>query len=140
MGVDVVIKARPTGPITEEEFTKIVNRFREAYPDPDYEDGEHRYPDIVWDPYDPVPTIEVDNFHRYYGVGYERGHWPAIRALGDWIAEALKGRAEVRYGNDAADEWEYLTPWAEARAESDAHWEAVENRPYREGWTLRDRP
>jgi hypothetical protein len=128
MGVDVEFKARTTGQLPEPVAT-LAARFREAMPF-EYEVGGQRYPDLTWDEYDPIPTLEVHTLMRYYGPGYERGHWPSIRAMGDWLAEALDGVSEVRYGGDSADEWEELTPWAEARAECETCWDRFGNEPY----------
>lgn len=133
MGVDVVIKARlhqpPMGP---EAFDDLQRAFRERYPADDYySDKDYRNPDLGFDEYEPAQTIEVSTFWRYYGKGYERGPWPEIKEMGDWLAMMLGETAEVRYGGDSADEWEYLTPWPEVRTENDAHYEAVGHEPYR---------
>jgi len=138
MGIDVEFKARPFDPMTDVEFEDLRARFLEAMP-LDVNFGDRRYPDLRWDKYDRIPTIEVATLERYYGPGYERGRWPAIKAMGDWLAVNLGERAELRYGSDVAYEWEQLTQWATARAECDSHWEQYENRPYREFFQRRNR-
>ena len=107
MGVDVVFKARPQPSLSREQFEDVQRRFCEAYPD-----------------------LNAEGDDRYYGIGYERGYWPQIREMGNWLAANIPG--EVRYGADTADEWEYLRPWPEVLEELDAHWEQHENRPYYE--------
>ena len=131
MGVDVEIKARPVGPTgLAEPLDTLREKFRATFA-VEHDFDERRYPDLAWDDYDPVPTLEVRTLMRYYGPGYERGHWPDIKAMGDWLANTLGDSAEVRYGGDSADEWDELTPWPEARAECEAHWQAHANEPYR---------
>lgn len=134
MGVDVVLKARlHEPPMDADAFDELQMAFRERWPcDPIWDKpGDPRYPDLGFDEYEPVQTIEVKTLDRYYGVGYERGPWPEIREMGDWLALALGETAEVRYGGDTADEWEFLTAWPEVRKENDAHYEAVGHEPYR---------
>jgi hypothetical protein len=132
VGADVTMKARPFGPMTADEFDDLRSRFIEVMP-VEFELEDVRYPDLRWNEYEPVPTIEVATCRRYYSPGYERGHWPDIKAMGDWLALNLGERAELRYGSDYSYEWEYLSsPWADARTENDLWWEQFENRPYRE--------
>lgn len=134
MGVDVVLKARlREGVIDAETFETLRSAFREKWPKDEFMDfGDHFYPDLGFDEYEPVQTIEVKTLWRYYGKGYERGPWPDIREMGDWLATMLGETAEVRYGGDTADEWEFLTPWPDARAENDPWWAEHETRPYHE--------
>lgn len=133
MGVDVVMKARfREPPMSGEAFDDLRRAFAVRWPpDEYYSDKDHRYPDLGFDEYEPVQTIEVKTLSRYYGKGYERGHWPEIREMGDWLMTTLGETAEVRYGGDTASEWEYLTPWPQVRAENEAHWEQFGNEPYR---------
>lgn len=127
MGVDVVFKVRPSSDLDPYEFDDLRRAFYEAYPDPDAA-GDDRFPNMEWDNYEPRPTIEVACLDWYYGAGYERGHWPAIREMGDWLAEHIQG--ELRYGGDSADEWEYLKPWPAVREALNQHWDVYETRPY----------
>lgn len=128
MGVDVVLKARTDVPLTEPEFSAMKAALYERFPGEVFESW--RWPDLEFDPYEPVQTVELNTGWRYYGPGYERGDWPAIREVGDWFATVIGGRGEVRYGGDTADEWDALTPWPEVRRENDAHWERYGNEPY----------
>lgn len=130
MGMDVALKARPASPMTEQQFTDLRRRFVEAMPVED-DDVDEPAPWLEWDRTEPEPTIDVFTLQRYYSPTYSRGHWPTIRAMGDWMVANLPD-AEVRYGSDSADEWDYLTPWAERRAECEEHWNRVQNQPYDE--------
>ena len=133
MGVDVVLKARSFAePMNEPDFHELRAAFREKWPKDEFSDfGDHFYPDLGFDKYEPVQTIEVKTLWRYYGIGYERGPWPEIKEQGDWLAVRLGERYEVRYGGDSADEWEYLQPWTDARKEIDVHYETHGHEPYR---------
>lgn len=130
MGIDVVFKARPHERMDATTFEALRYLLHVEFPD-ELAGVGWRFPDMAWDVYEDAPTIEVSSADRYYGVDYERGHWPQIEALGDWLAEAFDGVAELRYGGDHADDWCYLVPWATARAELRPHWDRVGNEPYR---------
>lgn len=52
------------------------------------------YPDL---------RIELDTGSRYYGPGYERGHWPTIAAAILCMRVAFGGR-DVYYGGDTTDD------------------------------------
>lgn len=130
MGVDVEMKARLREPLTADEFEDLRDNFRETFPDQYAVEGA-RYPDLVLRDLEPGVLV-LETLHRFYGIGYERGHWPEIQRIGDWLAVRLGERAELRYGSDSGyTDWASLTPWAEARAENAAHWEAQGNEPYR---------
>jgi hypothetical protein len=132
MGLDVVFKVRPDPDLEPDEFSDLRRRFYKAHPDPRAKGEEDHYPRMAWDVDESQPTIEVDLLDRYYAVDYERGPWPSIREIGEWLAANISG--ELRYGSDSAYEWEFLRPWSQVRDELDAHWGRVENRPYRERW------
>lgn len=129
MGIDVVFKVRPRERMDRTIFDELRAKFYEAHPDPQAKELGYRYPSMEWDPYEDAPTIEVSSLDRYYGPGYERGHWPQIAPLGDWLAANIDG--EVRYGGDDAGEWAALQDWTTARAECQALWDSVGNEPYR---------
>jgi hypothetical protein len=136
MGVDVVFKARPFTPLPSPAYRELRAAFHEAFPD-DMPEETARFPAMRWDEFEPVPTIEVISTARYYGPGYERGHWPNIKEMGDWLAIRLGELAELRYGGDSADEWECLRPWGEVRSENDALWDEHGNEPYDAFWRNR---
>lgn len=73
-------------------------------------------------------THEVDTYSRYYGKGYERGHWPAICAV---LLElhAHEDVERVWYGGDSSDEVEVCTP--ETVLELSRHYMDFGERPYR---------
>jgi len=84
MGVDVVFKARPFTVISSDAYRELRQAFHETFPD-DMPEESHRYPDLLWDEYERVPTIEVRSLSRYYGPGYERGQWPNIKTMGSRV-------------------------------------------------------
>ncbi|WP_443750532.1 hypothetical protein [Asticcacaulis solisilvae] len=45
--------------------------------------------------------IRVHLWSRYYGPGYERGNWPTIRALVEFLESAVAG-CQVWYGGDSS--------------------------------------
>lgn len=130
MGINVEFHARPFGIFTDDEVAEIREAFIAEMPF-DFETNGRRYPDFGWDEYTDEPTLSVRTLHRYYGIGYERGDWPFIRRMGDWLALHLGERAELRYGGDCDDGWDELRPWAEVRSELDAHWQRYQKEPYR---------
>lgn len=135
MGVDVTFKVRPHERMTREQFDDVQSAFYKEFPDPHPEDGHgHRWPSMEWDPYEDAPTIEIDSLDRYYGVGYERGPWEQIKAMGDWLAATFGETAEVRYGGDSNDDWDFLAPWSEERKKLDAHFAEVGHEPYERGF------
>lgn len=130
MGVDIVIKGRTAEPLTTAEYERLRDRFREQFPDESHRPGDYRFPDLVWDETEPVPTLSIQALDRYYGPGYERGHWPTIRDMGDWLTVQLGESGEVRYGADTNDEWECLWRWVDCRTEISDHWTMYGNEPY----------
>ena len=136
MGIDAVFKARTSVPTTPEQFSTLSAALAERFPD---RSVGRQFPHLTFDEFEPVQTLEIVTLHRYYGPGYERGHWPDLREVGDWLVDAVGERGEVRYGGDSAGEWEHLRPWDEVRSENDPHWETYGNKPYldfmnRRGW------
>jgi hypothetical protein len=133
MGVDVEFKARFHEPPSKELLDDLLAAFREAWPaDAYYSDKGYRLPDLEWTEDDGVRTLECCTLSRYYAPGHERGPWPEIRAMGDWLAVRLGELAEVRYGCDSDPEWENAKPWPDARRENDRHWAEFENRNLRD--------
>ena len=122
MGVDSVFKARPFTVMSAPAYRELRDAFHAAFPDELSDADGHRWPHMCWDDCEPEPTIEVVCMERYYGPGYERGHWPDIKKMGDWLAVRLGELAELRYGGDSADEWEGLRQWGKVRGENDALW------------------
>jgi hypothetical protein len=108
VGVDVVLKARLFNPpMSAEDFGELRRAFAERWPpDPYYDGKDYHYPDLGFDEYEPVQTIEAQTLWRYYGRGYERGPWPEIRDMGDWAGDRdrrawrgpLRRRHERRVG------------------------------------------
>ena len=72
--------------------------------------------------------IDVNLMGRYYGKGYERGHWPNLRAIICWLSARIP-QGEVWYGGDSSGCCaEHMTP--DRIADLDAHWFANGRRPY----------
>lgn len=75
-------------------------------------------PAIVAEPGEQL--IRVHMWSRYYGPGYERGDWPFIRGVAEFLEVAIPG-AEVWYGGDSSGVC--AQPLGEAaRAEMTAYW------------------
>lgn len=130
MGVDVEMKVRLSVPVSDEAFADVSRRFRDAFPaimEGSDRGGAWRYPELVRR----GDEVALSTVHRYYGEGYERGDWPDIRRMGDWLAVAFGELGELRYGGDVDPEYESLEPWASARATIESHWRRVGHLPYR---------
>lgn len=73
--------------------------------------------------------LEITGLARYYGPGYERGHWPnlyaAIRAV-----RALFPGHRVTYGGDGSQPWENPDATDEYLAAIWGHWLSEEGDDY----------
>lgn len=73
--------------------------------------------------------INVHLWTRYYGKGYERGSWPTIRGVAEYLEHAFPG-ATVYYGGDSSGVC--ATPFDEAaRKELNDHYLTFGHSPYR---------
>lgn len=111
MGIDVNLYA-VVSPSPEQLATA------EAY----FKGRDHGFADnsVYGDPESPVlvldlgadwrdfPRVEVYTLSRYYGPGYERGHWPAIYGAILTLQAAFPS-APVYYGGDSTDDGELVT-------------------------------
>lgn len=134
MGVDVEMKVRTHRPLTDGELNDVRSKFIERFPEVEWEtERGDRYPDLERDEWAAGgQVVALRTLQRFYGAGYERGHWPTIREMGDFLAVVFGETGEVRYGGDCGDtDWEALQPWADARAECEPLWEEFGNEPYR---------
>lgn len=93
--------------------------------------GVDRRPTFERDADDPN-AIEIECADQYYGTHYSRGHWPTIRAMGDWLMLWFGEEAEVRYGGDTSAGWDELQPYPPQRQANDEHWRTRGHSPYRE--------
>lgn len=76
--------------------------------------------------------IEVHTWHRYYGVGYERGDLPTYIGIAEWLERRIPGCA-VFYGGDSSGIC--AEPFdAASRAALMDHFAKVGHKPYRGGW------
>lgn len=135
MGLDAQWLIKPFIEIPTDEFECIRLEFYGKFPDPeehsDYRrEDPYRYPEMTWGEYsEDRGLIVVRELHRYYGQGYERGCWPYIRRVGDWLAIRFGELAELRYGDDCSY-WDYYAQWGKIRGVLDKHWDEVGNVPY----------
>ncbi len=111
MGIDLRIEFRGT-PL---EHTYHIGRIGTIVPLADYKQEDN-----------PEATHEIDSLVRYYGIGYERGPWPAIAAC---LMELMQdpGIEKVWYGGD--DFISEMT--ADRLIEITRHYIANGDRPYR---------
>lgn len=89
---------------------------------------------VWWQDGDPIIADEDEQFlkvrlyGRYYGPGYERGDWPKLRAVIDWLYFNIQD-CEVWYGGDSSGICaEHMTP---KRVKAfDAHFHSCGHEPY----------
>lgn len=131
MGVDVVLMALTHKRLTDAALAALHVEYRErwAYPGDDYE-GVFRERYAENDADDRI--IEVHTLARYYGENYERGDWPTIKEVADWLTVRLGEMAEVRYGPDSLGFWDEITRWVDQRDTIEAHWQKCGHLPYRQ--------
>lgn len=72
--------------------------------------------------------LELTGYNRYYGDGYEGGHWPTICAA-LMILHASEGVGRVWYGGDSDCVMPEVKP--EDIAETSLHYMEHGHRPYR---------
>jgi hypothetical protein len=75
----------------------------------------------------PAGAVEVRLSGRYYGPGYERGHWPEYGAILRFLRLRDPG-CVIYYGSDSSE------PSLFTQEDEDAtwaHWAAEQGRPYR---------
>lgn len=126
MGVDVELYA--VGEITDDEIAKAV-----AFIGPRLSSG------MCWREDDGFPLLDRPSWapericlstpSRLYGVGYERGDWPAIYGAIRLMQAAFPGRP-IHYGGDNIDEHVAVTD--ESLAALWAHWLGPDGDAYRE--------
>jgi hypothetical protein len=75
-------------------------------------------------------THEINQYHRYYGPGYERGPWPMLAAA-LMALHAGHNVETVWYFGDCHDSDKPFTP--ERVQEFSAHYMTNGDRPYRNG-------
>lgn len=82
-----------------------------------------------WEPVEPPEMMRVDLWSSWFGPGYERGEWPHIRSILDYLLHHDDVRHLWYYG-DSCDRSEEWLVTSEMIAELDEH--------YRSGfWTYR---
>lgn len=135
MGLDVEFRIKSFVEISDDIFDSIRTEFYDAFPDKDEKEHGYRYPEITWGQYPGEEGyILIRELHRYYDNGYERGNWPYIKKLGDWLTIHFGELAEVRYGHDCLYDWEEFIQWGKIRLILDEHWKKYQNEPYRRPW------
>lgn len=133
MGVDVEMKVRTCEPLTDDELWELASDFRAKFPVTSSLPNGPDWPTIDRDKYADDPAVlAVAMLDRYYGPGYERGGWPYLREMGDWLMLRFGETAEVRYGSDAGyTDFASLQPWPTVRSENDEHYAKLGHLPYR---------
>jgi hypothetical protein len=121
MGVDAVIKLAT--PPSFEDYDRLVERFRLIWPVELELSNGTRYPRLD-------PDGQVRTSWRYYGPGYERGPWPEIRRMIEWLWTETWD--EVRYGGDHTEDVPIITG-ADVEA-IQAHYDEYGHEPYRQRW------
>ena len=96
MGLDATIKFRFEG--NDEELNDLAYDLARRVGASSF----YRHPCLRRDPAD---VIDVDIYQRYFGPGYERGHWPTIRScivvlLAQDDVHDLKYHADTYHGDD----------------------------------------
>lgn len=105
-------------PFADEYDEDPANKGRVVY----HQDG----PTIV--AHDDEQFIKASLMGRYYGPGYERGDWPALRAVITWLAHRIP-TGSVWYGGDSCGMCvSEMTP--DAIKAIDEHWFVNGRRPY----------
>lgn len=119
MGIDARFSITAAEPFADDDVAEHRAAFHERY----VPDG-YGFPFLErsgWDD-NPSRNLETSDHLAYYGKGYERGNWPIIRDMGDWLALHFGEMAIVGYGRDC-DNGAPGTPWPTIRAEVDDWWE-----------------
>jgi hypothetical protein len=129
MGVDASLYLKTSRKYSEEELKDLNFRFKEAsgFGDNDFPITKQDYQRDGEDYY------EVYSFSRYYGEGYERGHWPEIYMAIKWLQNNFEG-ATIYYGGDTYDHAEdFETPEFTEEREKELleHWYKNGGIPYR---------
>jgi len=130
MGVDCEIHFKLSSGLSDSELATLNWRFCEATGLKSYHDDH-----MVLRPRSSGPSFtdySVATTHRYYGPGYERGPWPEIAGILEWLRRQPEV-SELRYGGDSGgcEDLELVTPglleslWA--------HWAKVGGVPYSRG-------
>lgn len=76
---------------------------------------------LVRDPHAEYSRVKWDTWHRYYGPGYERGHWPTIHNAIVCLRAALP-HCRIFYGTEEVDPYQCRKVTDEWLAEIWAHW------------------
>lgn len=135
MGLDVQFYIKPFVKISAEQFKEIQEKFYDKYPDPNsHVYPPSRYPEMDWGDNmlgESPAWIVIRGLDRFYGIGYERGNWPYIKEMGDWLAVNFGETGELLYGNDCENLLRFVQ-WGKIRDKLSQHWEDVGNAPYYE--------
>lgn len=150
MGVDCTMYVLPATPLSDKERKRLSGELNSRVPhffwithkgergyEPEYE-GHALMP--ATDQYDaeycgfvdaPEGLLRINTMSRYYGPGYERGHWPSIKLVGELLDALLPG-CKVWYGGDSGGTLDLFT--AEVREDIHLHFIHKGHTPYR-GYT-----
>lgn len=127
MGVDVNLYA--VGPVTDEQLDAandfLVSRGVTGY---DIDTGRDTAPPLQRDRWADDGRISCEISTRYYGPGYERGHWPQIHNAIVCLRVALP-QCQVFYDGDYSDDGALVTD--DLLAEIWTHWLGPNGQAYR---------
>ncbi len=79
--------------------------------------------------YGTTATHEINSLERFYGEGYERGHWPDIAAVITWLRLNFPN-GQVWYGGDTGEALTLITD--QFMSETWKHWAEHGGVPYRD--------
>ena len=145
MGIDAEIHFTTHKPLTREELANLCYRLHDCFPDEtsvvrcdgrnvgpikrhciaasewseECDEGRHSTPA------DPC-RYEVSLGGRYYGDGYERGDWPVLCAIMDWLVRQ-PCVSDVFYGSDCGN---FFERFADVRDSISAIFATVGHLPY----------
>ncbi len=120
MGIDAVIFVRTQRQYSNDELVAMTWRFKEAIND------RTEYVSLAVSKSDTL-IVEACVCDRYYGDGYERGHWPRLFAIIKWMSLNFTDGV-VHYGSDLNDD---IQPIDDASLDMLwRHWAAHGNTPY----------
>jgi hypothetical protein len=126
MGIDTTIKIKTKAKIADDILRDLNYRFMEL--------GMIHYGNspISLSQYSQFPDgycYKIDSLERYYGIGYERGHWPNILMSLKWLKHNIPDSI-IYYGGD---DWEGDDEFTdEVEKEITNHWLNNGGLPYRE--------